>query len=115
MMNKFFHKNKTLGITILLAISIIAILFTLKGIYPFGKNTVNIIDFDSAYIPVYYKLWDLLHGKGSVLFDWNLGTGLNCYGSLIMNALISPFSLIIGLFSRDNISYGISFVLILKQ
>lgn len=114
MMNKFFHKNKTLGITILLAISIIAILFTLKGIYPFGKNTVNIIDFDSAYIPVYYKLWDLLHGKGSVLFDWNLGAGLNCYGSLIMNALISPFSLIIGLFSRDNISYGISFVLILK-
>lgn len=111
---KFIKKNKYLLLTIFVALLMISIIFWLKGIYPFGSKEFNIIDFDSAYVPVYYKLWDILHGKGSIFFDWNLGSGLNCFGSLIMNSLLLPTSTIIGITSRNMIPFNMSYVLILK-
>ena len=88
-MKKFGGKNKGILISILLTVIIISIIFLFQGIYPFGNKIFGLADFDHAYIPVYYKLWDILHGKGTFLFDWNLGSGLNCFGSLVMNSLRS--------------------------
>lgn len=110
----FFKKYKYLWLSLLLTIVLIGIIFGIKGIYPFGDNPFNIYDFDHAYVPVYYKLWDLLHGGGSALFDWNLGAGLHSFGSLVSNSLWMPSSLMIGLFSRSFIPYAMSYVLIFK-
>ena len=113
-MKKFGGKNKGILISILLTVIIISIIFLFQGIYPFGNKIFGLADFDHAYIPVYYKLWDILHGKGTFLFDWNLGSGLNCFGSLVMNSLLLPSSLVIGLFPRDMIPSAMSFIVILK-
>lgn len=111
---KFLKKHKYLLLSLLLTLVLTGIIFGSKGIYPFGREVFNVYDFDHAYVPVYYKLWDLLHGTGSVLFDWNLGAGLHCFGSLVSNSLLMPTSLMIGLFSRSFIPYAMSYVLIAK-
>lgn len=110
----FFKKNKFLFLTLFFTCVILGIVFGVRGIYPFGDTPFHIYDFDSAYVPVYYKLWDLLHGTGSLLFDWNLGAGLNCYGSLIANSLWTPTSLVIAFFPRSFIPYAMSFILLFK-
>ncbi len=111
---EFIKNNKYLWITLFISLLLIGIVFGIKGIYPFGSIQFNIYDFDHAYVPVYYKLWDLLHGSGQFLFDWNLGTGLHVFGSLVSNSLWMPSSLIIGLFSRSFVPYAMSYVVIFK-
>ncbi len=106
--------DKNLLLVILGTIFGLSILMGLYNIFPFGNNIFSIIDFDSGYIPVYYKLWDVLHFQSSPLFDWNLGTGLNTLASLIGNGFISPLCWLIAIFPRDTIPYTISFVFILK-
>jgi len=107
--------NKHLLYCILFTIIGFGILFCVSGIYPFGSKQINLLDFDGGYIPVYYKLWDVLHFNSSALWDWNLGSGLNAFGSLIGNGLISPLCWIIGLFPRSSIPYTISYVYLLKM
>lgn len=101
-------------LSILFTIIVYGFIFWKNDIYPFGKSTITLLDFDSGYIPVYYKLWDVLHLKSSAFFDWNLGAGLNSFGSLIGNGFISPLCWVIGLFKRSSIPYTISYVYLLK-
>ena len=112
---EFFKNNRYLFLTLGLTLIVMGVIFTCRGIYPFGEDPFVVYDFDSGYVPVYYKLWDVLHGVGTVLFDWNLGAGLNSYGSLISNSLIMPSSLIIGMFARNFVPYAMSFVMIAKM
>ena len=107
--------NKYLVYCILFTIIGFGIIFCVSGIYPFGSKQINLLDFDGGYIPVYYKLWDILHFNSSALWDWNLGSGLNAFGSLIGNGLISPLCWIIALFPRSSIPYTISYVYLAKM
>lgn len=106
-------KDKHLWITLFISLFIISILFFIKGIYPFGIHTFDIVDFSSGYVPVYYKLWDILHGTSGIYFDWNLGNGLGVFASLIMNSL-SPSSWLIYFSNRDFIPFFMSYILIIK-
>ena len=107
--------DKYLLLVICLTILGFGILMGIYNVYPFGSNIFSIIDFDYGYIPVYYKLWDILHFNSPVLFDWNLGAGLNAFASLIGNGFISPLCWIIGIFPRDTIPYTISYIYLIKM
>lgn len=113
-MKEFIKKHKGIIVSILLTIIVMLTLYLVNGIFPFGSKIFGLKDFDHAYTPVYYKLWDVLHGVSSPLVDWNLGYGLNSFGSLIMNSLFYPTSLIIGLFPRNYIPELMSIVVLLK-
>lgn len=102
-------------VVIILTIVGFASLFFINNVYPFGTRQLSLIDFDTGYIPVYYKLWDVLHLKSSPFVDWNIATGYNIFGSLISNGLISPLSWIIALFPRKTIPFTISYVYLLKM
>ena len=112
---KKFKFDKYLLICILATIVGYGLIFFVNNIYPFGTKIISLIDFDNGYIPVYYKLWDVLHFKNTPFFDWNLGSGLNSFGSLIGNGFISPLCWIIALFKRSSIPYTISYVYLLKM
>ena len=107
-------KDKWFWLSGIISVIILCIAFGTKQIFPLGKNAFSMVDFDSGYVPVYYKLWDLLHGKGNIFIDWNLGSGLNVFGSLITNSIFFPSSLIIGIFKRSFIPYAMSFIMMLK-
>ena len=107
--------DKYLLLTIIFTIIGFGIIFAISNIYPFGSDIIGLVDFDSGYIPVYYKLWDVLHFKTTALFDWNLGGGLNAFGSLIGNGFISPLCWIIALFPRSSIPYTLSYVFLINK
>ena len=107
-------KDKWFWLSGIIAMILLAISLGMHNIFPLGKNAFTMIDFDSGYVPVYYKLWDLLHGKGDLFIDWNLGSGLNVFSSLITNSIFFPSSLIIGIFKRNFIPYAMSFIIMLK-
>ena len=113
MKKRFF--NKYLLLCVLFTILGFGIIFYIHGLYPFGDKSINMLDFDSGYIPAYYKLWDVLHFKSPLFYDWNLGAGLNSFGSLIGNGFISPLCWIIGLFPRHTIPYTIAYVYFAKM
>ncbi len=63
-----------------------------RGIYPFGENVLDNPDFIQQRVPFFYHLWDALHGRADLFFDWNYALGVNCFGSFTHFSVLSPFS-----------------------
>lgn len=90
------------------------IVFAVKGVFPFGNNSMAIMDMCHGYIPVYYHLYDFLHGDKSLFFDFTSGTGVNMVGVAAVNGLLSPMNLLFYLTSREGILNFINIFLLLK-
>lgn len=98
----------------LLTIFVYVFAMICKGIAPFGKESICYIDCSDGLIPAYTGLWDWLHGKGSFTVSFNLGAGGSLFSSFITNGFICPLSWLIGIFSRENIIFGISLLFIVR-
>lgn len=78
---------------VLIIILIWSIVCASKGIWPFGQMLLDIGDMAEECVPMYTHLWDVLHGRKSLFFDWYTGLGNNMAGSVLYFGLISPFNL----------------------
>ena len=98
---------------ILLFIITMGILFTVyyvKGIFPFGDKSIAYADIGQMYVPLFYHIWDVLHGLKDPFFDWYSGTGMN----MVSLDVFSPFNLFFLFVPRDSILQSMSFFLALK-
>ncbi len=85
-----------------------------KGIAPFGVKSLSYIDYNEGLVPSYTSLWDWLHGNVSFFASFNLGAGAPLYASNVLNCFFSPISWLIAIFPRENVIFGIAFLLIVK-
>ncbi|MCR4850399.1 MAG: YfhO family protein, partial [Lachnospiraceae bacterium] len=85
-----------------------------KRIYPFGNNSLCAGDMLEQVLPIYAHIWDFLHGKSDLFFDWTTGLGNNLAGSLWHLSAISPGSLFFLFISRDNIEKSMSIFIAIK-
>ena len=69
------------------------ICFALHGAWPFGTLVLEGDDGYRQHIPELYYIWDLLHGKRSFFFDWDLSFGVNPVGSFLHFGMLSPLNL----------------------
>lgn len=113
-MKEFLKKKKYLIITILLTIIIICSIFAIKNIYPFGGEIFTLYNIDDEVIPLFYKLWDILHNNANIFFSWNYELGSNIYSLMMNNGMLTPINLLIAFFKKSYIPYAISFIVILK-
>ena len=97
-----------------ISIFILLLIFFVKGIYPFGEDNIATQDMIHGYLPVYYHLYDFLHGEKSLFFDWYTGTGVNMVGIASANGLLCPTNLILLLFPRDKLLYAMSILYLFK-
>lgn len=111
---KYLKKNWSYIIAPLTVVIILLIIYGMKGLFPFGDKTIIQADLGQSYVPVFYNIHDILRNSGSFLWSFNLGIGSNFYGSFVLNALFSPFTLIFGLIERSQIINYINILLILK-
>ena len=51
---------------------IFLVLLILKKIYPFGDNLIGSVNIDDIFIPMFYKMYDILHGTADFFFDFKL-------------------------------------------
>ena len=107
-------KKKKYFITALIALLIIATIYFIKGIYPFGKNYAVWSDMHDQVVAMYYHFWDAIKGNNSLLISYTTGGGINFIG-IIGYYILSPFTLIVLLFSRENIIYAASIIVALKM
>ena len=92
---------------------ILSVLFIYFGIYPFGKNTVLTGDLYTQVAALFYHLWDVIRGNGSLLVDYTSGAGESFFG-IFAYYLVSPINLVVLLFKRNDIYLAISLVVALK-
>lgn len=93
---------------------IIGIIFYVNKLYPFGEYSIVKVDADYQYIPVLYKIYDLLHGHGNLFYS-DIGFGNNIFISMIIQeSLFSPINLLLYFTSRSNIINYYNILIIVK-
>ena len=98
----------------LISFIILGIIYKFNNLYPFGSRPLVQVDADYIYIPIMYKIWDLLHYGGNIFYT-DLGLGNSIYGSLIIQgSLYSPLNIILYLVSRDNLVNFMGTFIIIK-
>ncbi|MBE5837194.1 YfhO family protein [Butyrivibrio sp.] len=83
-------------------------------IYPFGNSTVAREDFAGMIVPSYTFIWDVMHGKASLFWDWYTGLGQNMMGVVVHFDLLSPFNLLFFLWDRSELKYMMTYFIMIK-
>ncbi len=79
-----------------------------KGIFPFGTNRIDYYDMGQTNAPLYYHMWDFLHGKSDLFFDWFINEGQNLSMGSAIQWNISPFNLFFLFVPRNMIMKSLS-------
>jgi len=90
-------------------------IFMIKGIWPFGTNRIDYFDNMQQVAPLYTHLWDWMHGKASLWFDWYTGLGTNVSMSISAFSMLSPFNLLLYLVPRNLILESFSLLTVVKM
>ena len=106
-------KTKEYLITILITTAILSIIFLIKGIFPFGSNSIIWSDMHEQVTAMYYHFYDAFHSNGSLLVDFSSGGGINFVG-LLAYYIASPFTLLLLVFPRDMLSNAVSLTVAFK-
>ncbi len=83
------------------------------GVWPFGKESVLVLDLNAQYIYYLEKLRGILLDGESIIYSFNRNLGGEFLG-IFAYYLSSPFSLIVALFPKENITEAIHLILLLK-
>lgn len=93
---------------------ILVIIFYVNNLYPFGIHSIVKVDADYQYIPILYKIFDLLHGHGNLFYS-DIGFGNNIFISMVIQgSLFSPVNLLLFFTSRSNIINYYNIIIIVK-
>lgn len=97
----------------LIVVIILLSVYIIKGVYPFGKNTIAYYDMPTQYVPFYSYAWDFIHGKGGLYLNWYLGLGISMAGA-VGNYVLFPTNVFLLFTQRENIVYALSFLLLIQ-
>lgn len=84
--------------------------YALKGVWPFGTGDITYDDMAQGTLPIYYHLYDWMHGLKTAHFDWFTGLGTN----IVNSGTFTPLDLVLCLFPRSKLLYGIGILVIVK-
>ncbi|SFK95599.1 Uncharacterized membrane protein YfhO [Lachnospiraceae bacterium KH1T2] len=79
-----------------------------KGIFPFGEARIDYYDMGQTNAPLYYHIWDFLHGKSPLFYDWYINEGQNLSMGNAIQWNISPFNLFFLLVPRRLVMKSLS-------
>ena len=100
---KQIEQKKEYFIVFFSILILVNFIYAIKGLYPYGKMTIINGDMGQGYVPFYYYLHDLLHGKADFMMNYNIGYGQDMYDVTAIYGFLSPVSWLIGLTNRSNI------------
>ena len=87
---------------------IYCIILTVKGIYPFGSNTIDYYDMAQQIAAFYYHVYDMLHGTKAFFYDWYSALGTNMAMSTSGCSNLSPFNLFFLFIERSSLLKSLS-------
>ncbi len=81
---------------------------TAKGIFPFGVGRIDYYDMGQTNAPLYYHIWDFLHGKTGLFYTWYINQGQNLSMGSSIQWNISLFNLFFLLIPRNLVMQSLS-------
>ena len=106
-------KMKLHGLSMLIPIFILGIVFALQDVYPFGDRQILISDFYQQYYPFISDYWHKIRQGNSLLWSWTAGGGHD-YITHFGFYLASPFNLLAALFPHYYLREVLTFFVLIK-
>ena len=94
---------------------LLCIIYVIKGIFPFGTNTIDYYDMAQQIAAFYYHTFDFLHGEKNLFFDPYTALGVNMAMSTSGCSHLSIFNLFFLFVKRENILESLSIFLMIKM
>lgn len=85
-----------------------------KGLFPFGDQSVYFGDLAGEYSTFLTELWRKVHEGGSLFYSWKTGVGGSWIG-VILFILSSPFNLFVLLGKESSIDEAITILIFFRQ
>ena len=82
-------------------------------VYPFGKNSVLVLDLNGQYVYFYEELRAKILEGGSLLYSWGRALGGEFMG-IFAYYIASPFAFLVALFPKDHITEALLTIILLK-
>lgn len=82
-------------------------------VYPFGTNSVLVLDLNGQYVYFFAELREKLLEGGSLLYSWSRALGGEFMG-IFAYYIASPFSLLVALFPANMITEALLTIILLK-
>ena len=98
----------------LFVIVAVLIAYKVRGIYPFGTLSIEGDDGYHQHVPLYFYVWDVLHGVKNPFYDWNTALGCPMNGAGLHFGLLSPLHLFFLFIPRDTIPESLSFLALIR-
>ena len=109
MKNQIKMKNILLSIApAMLTFAIFMGVLLAKGIFPFGAGRIDYYDMGQTNAPLYYHIWDVLHGKSALFYSWYMNEGQNLSMGSAIQWNISPFNLFFLFIPRNMVMKSLS-------
>jgi len=108
-----FTQKKYLLVCFFLPALLMWLIYIAMKAYPFGEESVLVLDLNGQYIYYFEALRDLFHGEGSILYSFGRALGGEFLG-IFAYYLSSPFSFIVALFPKENITEALLVMFLLK-
>jgi len=102
-----------LALSFLLPMAIMYLLYLVKGIHPFGDESVLVLDLNGQYVYFYEALRNAVFGDKSLLYSFSRSLGGEFLG-IYAYYIASPFSYIVCLFPQSRILEALLTIFLLK-
>lgn len=99
----FFKERKIYLFAFFIPAILLLVAYFCFGVYPFGDESVLVLDLNGQYVYYYEHLRDILHGNGSPFISWSRNLTGEFMG-IYAYYLASPFALIVMLLPRSIIT-----------
>ena len=102
-----------IGLAFILPVFIMALIYVAMKVWPFGENSVLVLDLNGQYVYYFEAIRDVLRGEQGIVYSFERALGGEFLG-IVAYYLASPFSIIVALFPEGMITESIYTILLLK-
>lgn len=107
------HPHAYLAVAFLCPALVLLAAYFAFGVYPFGGESVLVLDLNAQYVYFFGALRRVLHGDASLLYSFSRAMGGEFLG-IFAYYLASPLSFLVALFPADNILDALLVIFTLK-
>ena len=107
------HPHAYLAVAFLCPALVLLAAYFAFGVYPFGGESVLVLDLNAQYVYFFGTLRRVLHGDASLFYSFSRAMGGEFLG-IFAYYLASPLSLLVALFPADNILDALLVIFTLK-
>lgn len=112
-MKSFLKRNYIYLIAFTVPVLLLVLVYAIRGVYPFGKNSVLALDLNAQYVYYYEAFRDVFYEGKSLFYSFSRILGGEMVG-IYAYYLASPFSVILLIFPKEYITEAIASMIILK-